>query len=92
MSDNDLRVEIEALRREIAALRAERVAAAKSSEAEAEVGADQVAANLLDQVQTLAREISAFAEEAEKGVLNHPLMSVLGALVLGMLLGRMMHR
>jgi hypothetical protein len=43
-------------------------------------------------MRTLAQEISDFAEDTEKGVINHPLTSVLGALVLGVLIGRLFHR
>ena len=88
MSDADLRAEIEALRREIAGLRAERKTKIEPEEAAAESAAD----NLMDQMRTLAQEVSAFAEETEKGVVNHPLTSVLGALVLGILIGRLFHR
>lgn len=94
MSDHDLRVEIEALRREIAAMRAERPAAAKTDEvATGEASAAEAGlGNFADQLHTLAREISAFAEDTEQGVVNHPLTSVLGALVLGILIGRIIHR
>jgi ElaB/YqjD/DUF883 family membrane-anchored ribosome-binding protein len=87
MSDADLRAEIEALRREIAGLRAER-----KTKIDSEDVAEGAADNLMDQMRTLAQEISAFAEETEKGVVNHPLTSVLGALVLGILIGRLFHR
>ncbi|MGA8614943.1 MAG: hypothetical protein WB760_25365 [Xanthobacteraceae bacterium] len=92
MSDTDLRAEIEALRREIAAMRAERKTKIDPEEAAAENAAEADASNLMDQMRTLAQEISAFAEDTEKGVVNHPLTSVLGALVLGILIGRLFHR
>ena len=88
MSDVDLRAEIEALRREIAGLRSARKTTIDAAENAAESAID----NLMDQMRTLAQEISAFAEETEKGVVNHPLTSVLGALVLGILIGRVLHR
>jgi tRNA U34 5-carboxymethylaminomethyl modifying GTPase MnmE/TrmE len=88
MSDADLRAEIEALRREIAGLRAERKTKIEFEDDSAESAAD----SLVDQMRTLAQEIAAFAEETEKGVVSHPLASVLGALVLGMLIGRVFHR
>jgi ElaB/YqjD/DUF883 family membrane-anchored ribosome-binding protein len=88
MSDADLRAEIEALRREIAGLHGER----KTKIDPEEDATESIADNLVDQMRTLAQEISAFAEETEKGVVNHPLASVLGALVLGVLIGRMFHR
>jgi len=87
MSDADLRAEIEVLRREIAGLRAER-----KTKIDPEGVAEGAADNLMDQMRALAQEISAFAEETEKGVVNHPLTSVLGALVLGILIGRLFHR
>jgi ElaB/YqjD/DUF883 family membrane-anchored ribosome-binding protein len=88
MSDADLRAEIEALRREIAGLYSARKTKIDAAEDAAESAVD----NLMDQMRTLAQEISDFAEEAEKGVVNHPLTSVLGALVLGILIGRLLHR
>jgi len=88
MSNADLRAEIEALRREIAALRAERKTKIDPEEPAAESTVD----TLMEQMRTLAQEISAFAEDTEKGVVNHPLTSVLGALVLGILIGRLFHR
>ncbi len=91
MSEADLRAEIEALRREIAALRHER-GGAQASDSEAEGAAESGAPGFVEQLHTLAHEISAFAEDTEKGVVNHPLTSVLGALVLGILIGRVTHR
>jgi ElaB/YqjD/DUF883 family membrane-anchored ribosome-binding protein len=88
MSDADLRAEIEALRREIAGLRSARKTKIDPEEDAAESAVD----NLMDQMRTLAQEISDFAEDTEKGVVNHPLTSVLGALVLGVLIGRLFHR
>jgi len=92
MSDVGLRAEIEALRREIAAMRADQAAKAEPDESPPAFTAEPGAANFIDQVQGLAREIAAFAEDPEKGVVNHPLTSVLGALVLGILIGRVIHR
>ena len=92
MSDADLRAELEALRREISAMRAERKARAGADEAAAEGAAESAASNLVEQLRMLAQEISAFAEDPEKGVVNHPLTSVLGALVLGIVIGRLIHR
>ncbi|MFZ3359825.1 MAG: hypothetical protein WCA56_07610 [Xanthobacteraceae bacterium] len=92
MSDVGLRAEIEALRREIAAMRAEQAPGAKPDETMPELAAEPGAGNFTDQLHALAREIAAFAEDPEKGVVNHPLTSVLGALVLGILIGRVIHR
>lgn len=91
MSDVDLRAEIDALRREIAAIRAEQ-AEAMSGGTKVEAATESGAASLTDQLRGLAREISDFTEDTEKGVVNHPLTSVLGALVLGILIGRVLPR
>ena len=91
MSDADLHAEIEALRREIAAMRAEQTAA-KSGAAKAEEAIEAGAATLTEQLRGLAREIADFTEETEKGVVTHPLTSVVGALVLGILIGRVLPR
>ena len=94
MAGADLRAEVEALRREIAAMRAERAAGGGSGggEAKGHAGSESHAASLNEQLRILAHEISAFAEEAEKGIVNHRLASVVGALILGILIGRMIHR
>jgi hypothetical protein len=52
----------------------------------------EAGANFTEQLRTLAREIAEFTEDTEKGVVNHPLSSVLGALVLGLLIGRVLPR
>lgn len=88
---SDLRSEIEALRRELAAMRAEQAPGGKSS-TPPEPETESSAANFADQLRTLAREVSTFAEETEKGVVEHPLPSVLGALLLGILIGRVLPR
>ena len=92
MGEAELRAEIEALRREIAGLRGAPPSSQQSESGAAEDGAEGAAGAFTDQLHALAREIAAFAEEAEKGVVNHPLTSVLGALVLGILIGRVLHR
>jgi hypothetical protein len=88
MGKGELRAEIEALRREIAGLRTARPSARPSESAAAENATEAGAGVFAD----LAREIFAFAEETENGVVNHPLISVVGALVLGVLIGRVLHR
>jgi hypothetical protein len=91
MSEADLRAEIEALRREIAALR-ERATGAENSDSAAEAAPEDDSPGFIEQLHALAREIADFADGTEKGVANHPLTSVLGALVLGILIGRAIHR
>ena len=91
MSDADLHAEIEALRREIAAMRAEQ-AAGKGGAAKTEEAIEAGAATLTEQLRGLASEIADLTEETEKGVVAHPLTSVLAALVLGIVIGRVLPR
>ncbi len=91
MSDADLHAEIEALRREIAAMRTEQ-AAAKNGAGKVEEAIEAGAATLTEQLRGLAREIADLTEETEKGVVAHPLTSVLAALVLGIVIGRVLPR
>ena len=85
--------QIEALRREIAAIRTEQTAAIKATEMpKAEAATELSTVSLADQLRTLAREVSTFAEDTEKGVTEYPLTSVLGALLLGILIGRVLPR
>ncbi len=91
--NEDLRAEVEALRREVEALRAERSSGpAASDEAEGGGAAGDEPSSLTDQLLALSREISDLAEDTEKSVVSHPLSSVLGALVLGILIGRVLPR
>ncbi len=93
MSDNhDLRAEVEALRREVDALRAEQSAAATPGEAGDEGQSGEKPTSLTDQLLALSREVSDLADDTEKSVVSHPLSSVLGALVLGILIGRVLPR
>jgi len=89
MSEFDLRAEIDALRREIAALRAERAPADQVRDGQASTAND---GGFAEQMGHLAHEMSIFAEDMEKRVVNHPLSSVLGALALGILIGRAIPR
>jgi len=90
--DDDLRAEVEALRREVEALRAAQSGASATGETGAESGEAEASAGFTDQLLALSREISEFTEETEKSVISHPLSSVLGALVLGILIGRVLPR
>jgi acid phosphatase family membrane protein YuiD len=92
MAEADLRAELEALRREIAAMRAEQTATDTAGDAEEEAASESGAAHLNEQLHTLGHEISALAEEAEKAIANHGLASVVGAFILGIVIGRVFHR
>ena len=91
MGDADLHAEIEALRREIAAMRAEQ-ATAEGGAARAEEAIETGVVGFTEQLRGLAREIADFTEETVKGVVAHPLTCVLAALVLGILIGRVLPR
>lgn len=90
--NDDLRAEVEALRREVEALRAARSPGAGDEEAKSESGEAEAPVGFTEQLLNLSREISEFTEETEKSVISHPLSSVLGALVLGILIGRVLPR
>lgn len=92
MAEADLRAEIEALRREIAAMRAEPTAADATGDAEADAAFESGAAHLNDELHRLGHEISVLAEEAEKAIASHGLASVVGAFIVGVLIGRIFHR
>ena len=47
---------------------------------------------LRDQLRELANEVTSFFEEAEKGVAAHPTQSVIGAMLVGILIGRLLGR
>ena len=47
---------------------------------------------LRDQLGELANAVTSFIEEAEKEVAAHPAQSVVGALVVGILIGRLLGR
>ena len=94
MADKDLRAEIQALRREIAELRAERAPPdnPQAGARTAQFSFGSSAADLTEQFHALADEISTFIDDPEQGIADHPLASVLGAFVVGMLVGRILNR
>jgi ElaB/YqjD/DUF883 family membrane-anchored ribosome-binding protein len=47
---------------------------------------------LRDQLRDLTSEVTNFFEEAEKGISAHPTQSVIGALLVGILVGRLLGR
>jgi ElaB/YqjD/DUF883 family membrane-anchored ribosome-binding protein len=47
---------------------------------------------LRDQLGDLASAVTSFLEEAEKDIAAHPAQSVIGALVVGILIGRLLGR
>jgi hypothetical protein len=47
---------------------------------------------LRDQLRALVNEVTTFFEEAEKNIAAHPTESVVGALLVGILIGRLLGR
>ena len=88
--------ELKSLRDELAATQRERSAAATvppaaSSPAAAEpVKETPEERALRDQLHDLANEVTSFFEEAEKGISAHPAQSVISALLVGILIGRLL--
>ena len=95
-SDPLVSQELKSLQEELAASRRERAAAAQappvqpSMPPEGEGSADKH--EWRDQLGELANAITSFLEEAEKDIAAHPAQSVIGALVVGILIGRMLGR
>ena len=46
--------------------------------------------DLRDQLRDFANELTGFFDEAEKGISAHPSQSVIGALLVGILIGRLL--
>ena len=92
-----IRSELDALRREIEAIRAGRKKASENGNDDFGLDisslTDQLS-GMTDQLRNLAHDVSEFAGEAgetvERKVTDHPLTSVLGALAIGVLIGRTM--
>jgi hypothetical protein len=82
-----LRDELAANRREQPANSAEQVAAPPDTEpsAEQESAEDR---HILEQLQDLIAIVREYIEDAEHNVAEHPALSVIGALLLGILIGR----
>lgn len=104
MADPVVARELKALREEIAALQRARTApqAPAASAAATAAGAPPLSgvaaeaaeadAELRGQLHDFVAEATKFFEEAEKNVAAHPAASVVGALVLGVFIGRVLGR
>jgi len=97
-SDDVVSRELKSLQEELSAAqrqRAERSAAAPPTQAPASPGpisGTTESHDLRDQLGELANAVTSFIEEAEKEVAAHPAHSVVGALVVGILIGRLLGR
>jgi len=89
--------ELKSLREELSASQQERAAASAAavtappsvSKTSAEPGEEKQS---LDEINDFAEEIKTLFEEAEKSVSAHPTQSVVGALLVGILIGRLLGR
>jgi ElaB/YqjD/DUF883 family membrane-anchored ribosome-binding protein len=88
--------ELKSLQEELSTSRKERAAPASSStgqpsaaEPHTEPGAEL---ELQDQLRQFATELNNLFEGAEKGISEHPTQSVIGALLVGILVGRLLGR
>jgi len=86
--NTDLHSEIEALRREVAELRARRLTAAspRSEETPSSVGEEMA---MTEELKAVMEELT---ESIETGITKRPVAYVLGALLVGILVGRMLSR
>ncbi|MCA0433518.1 MAG: hypothetical protein LCH46_09650 [Proteobacteria bacterium] len=87
-----LKDELETLREELATLRAsagEKLADAKSAARDAK---DRIADAVDEHSEELNKAVGGFFKDAEDLVADHPLATVAGALVVGILIGRLTSR
>ncbi len=95
-SDPVLSQELKSLREELAAARRERSAAAPAPPVQPSISPDAEddaeKHEWRDQLGELANAVTNFLEEAEKDIAAHPAQSVIGALVVGILIGRLLGR
>lgn len=85
-----LQEELSTSRRERTAVPTEAEPAPQAAGARATETPDQL--QLQDQLRQFANELTELFDEAEKSVSAHPTQSVVGALLVGILIGRMLGR
>jgi ElaB/YqjD/DUF883 family membrane-anchored ribosome-binding protein len=89
--------ELKSLQDELLVSEKERAAAAAAPATAAAAGSPPTAQpvedpELRDQLRELANEVTSFFGDAEKTISAHPAQSVAGALLVGILIGRLMGR
>ena len=89
--------ELKSLQDEIAATQRERLAAPTRPAAVPPTSDEPPKENtdereLRDHIRELTNEVTSFFEDAEKGISEHPTQSVVGALLVGILIGRLLGR
>src|SRR5579864_9350360 len=93
-SDDVVSRELKSLQQELSAAQRERSAAAAAPPTQPPSSPETVEGSpdkheWRDQLSELADAITGFLEEAEKDIAAHPAQSVIGALVVGILIGRL---
>jgi len=85
--------ELKSLQEELSAARKDRSAAPSAPPSAAEPAKESAEEReIRDQLQELAREVTSYFEQAEKTIAAHPAESVVSALLLGILIGRLLGR
>lgn len=89
--------ELKSLREEISTAQRERSAASAAPPVMPSLSGEPARESpdereLRDQLRELANEVTSFFEEAEKSISAHPTQSVVGALLAGILIGRLLGR
>jgi ElaB/YqjD/DUF883 family membrane-anchored ribosome-binding protein len=87
--------ELKSLQDELSIAQRERLAAPAAPPTPAPSPAEQIKENpdepeLRDQLRELTKEVTSFFEEAEKSISTHPAQSVIGAMLVGILIGRLL--
>lgn len=97
VSDHVVSRELKSLQEELSTAQRERSAppaappAQPSSSAEPSHGSEEKRESR-DQLGELANAVTSFLEDAERDIAAHPAQSVIGALVVGILIGRLLGR
>jgi len=88
--------ELKSLQEELSTSRKQRAAPASSSGGQSSAGEPRteppVEVELQDQLRQFANELKGLFDEAERGISEHPTQSVVGALLVGILIGRLLGR
>ena len=89
--------ELQSLREELSDTQRSRAAASATTGGSAATAAEPAPETpdereLRDQLRELADEVTGFFTEAEKSISAHPAQSVIGALLVGILIGRLLPR
>lgn len=92
-ADSVVTDELKSLHEELSTSQKERLAAPTASPSPAEPAKESTEEReVRDQLHELAREVTSYFEEAEKTIAAHPAESVVGALLVGILIGRLLGR